>query len=539
MSLVVIEQRFPLGRFHATRWKQNFFEDPHGEWPPSPWRFLRALAARWAQLRRERGDEDDKPRDALLNALAARLPAFQLPEATWRGTPLRQYVPTKVDWIKNPAFRQPGKTLVPDAYRVISPEDAVYWKWDFPEPFAYRKLLTELLKRMLYFGRAETACLFRLLDDDEAAGIEENCVLLAESGSEAKAPVLVPKLDGPLNLDALLAATDDKLIASRSVPPGSEWRYAAVPLVPTGAAPKKREARFPEDLHVIQFAVGGRVFPPVNRWVKVTERFRGAALKALAFRLGGGDYARLSPEHRKAMERLSGKDADGKPLEGNQHAYFLLWPDEHGLPMRLICYRPKPFKAFTSEEIQALLTASESDIFWKVRGSDKDDKDEKEEDEKSARRDKRFDRNADKKRLSEWTLRLIPLPFSTPAPAEFGAESAVWESATPFVAPGNRKRFRENGRLRPGETSVALLVKLLKKSGFPEPLGIEPMDTVSEERFVAVHLTRQERFQARTARESGVKPGERFRLTFPQPVSGPLCLGHSAHFGLGLFVLPK
>jgi CRISPR-associated protein Csb2 len=53
---VVIEQRFPLGRFHATRWNQNPFEDPYGEWPPSPWRLLRALAARWFQYARETGD---------------------------------------------------------------------------------------------------------------------------------------------------------------------------------------------------------------------------------------------------------------------------------------------------------------------------------------------------------------------------------------------------------------------------------------------------------------------------------------------------
>src|SRR5690606_40929388 len=33
---LVLEQSFPLGRFHATRWNQNPFEDPYGEWPPSP-----------------------------------------------------------------------------------------------------------------------------------------------------------------------------------------------------------------------------------------------------------------------------------------------------------------------------------------------------------------------------------------------------------------------------------------------------------------------------------------------------------------------
>ena len=52
---LILEQSFPLGRFHATRWNQNPYEDRHGEWPPSPWRLLRALAARWFQYARETG----------------------------------------------------------------------------------------------------------------------------------------------------------------------------------------------------------------------------------------------------------------------------------------------------------------------------------------------------------------------------------------------------------------------------------------------------------------------------------------------------
>jgi CRISPR-associated protein Csb2 len=33
----------------------------------------------------------------------------------------------------------------------------------------------------------------------------------------------------------------------------------------------------------------------------------------------------------------------------------------------------------------------------------------------------------------------------------------------------------------------------------------------------------------------GIDFGYDLRLTFAEPVSGPLCLGHSSHFGLGLF----
>ena len=61
---LVLRQTFPLGRFHATRWNQNPFEDRFGEWPPSPWRLLRALVARWFQYSRETGDEDVALRDA-------------------------------------------------------------------------------------------------------------------------------------------------------------------------------------------------------------------------------------------------------------------------------------------------------------------------------------------------------------------------------------------------------------------------------------------------------------------------------------------
>jgi CRISPR-associated protein Csb2 len=38
--------RFPLGRYHATPWDRSANEGTT-EWPPSPWRLLRALVATW------------------------------------------------------------------------------------------------------------------------------------------------------------------------------------------------------------------------------------------------------------------------------------------------------------------------------------------------------------------------------------------------------------------------------------------------------------------------------------------------------------
>ena len=160
---LILEQSFPLGRFHATRWNQNPFEDPYGEWPPSPWRLLRALAARWFQYSRETGDSDDSLRNRVLSKLAREVPCFRLPENTWRGPAIHQYhpvgleeqykykkVPGGAKQVLDYSFKQVGTTLVQDHYRVIARGDPFYWIWEAAdlEP-QEATLLSQLLQRLL------------------------------------------------------------------------------------------------------------------------------------------------------------------------------------------------------------------------------------------------------------------------------------------------------------------------------------------------------------------------------------------------------
>jgi CRISPR-associated protein Csb2 len=152
---VLIEQRFPLGRFHATRWNQNPFEDPYGEWPPSPWRLLRTLANRWFQYQRETGDSDIEKRNRLLNALAAALPVYSLPVASWCGPTLKQYQPTEIAWTdaakKASGYKKPQTTLIEDHFRVLPAEGRVYWLWkDVHLAEGCSCLLKSLLERTLY-----------------------------------------------------------------------------------------------------------------------------------------------------------------------------------------------------------------------------------------------------------------------------------------------------------------------------------------------------------------------------------------------------
>jgi CRISPR-associated protein Csb2 len=510
---LALEQSFPLGRFHATRWNQSPFEDPYGEWPPSPWRLLRALAARWFQYSRETGQLDEALRDRLLNKLARESPAYRLPVATWRGVPIRQYHPTGVTWSdaqkKNPGYKRPGTTLVQDHYRAIPPGERIYWLWERTELYPDEAiLLHQLLRRVLYFGRAESYCRFRILEGQE---VTPNCQLVRTAGMGNA--VLAPELGVALNLNALLASTDGDcvqdqggyrvrdLLRQRRIPPGTVWLYAQIPPRPTTYRPAPvGRRRHPPGIQILQFAVGGRVYPPDAHWVKLAERFRDAMIRQRCLQVSGRRthrYAELTAAERDALTLTRGLTGEGRRVDGRETVFFALTPDAQNLPTRLLCWRESPL---TDDEIDAFLAASELPIRWEY-GSD------------------------------DWRVRLVPLPFSVPRPPEYWGPGRVWKSAAPFVLPAGLHRTRR-GRQRPGETPEACIRKLLVRFGFPKP-DVERLS--AEPTWVTIHESSGEHRRRSKERGTRMRPGYRFRIIFPRPVDGPLCVGHSCHFGLGLF----
>lgn len=528
---LIIEQSFPLGRYHATRWNQNPFEDRHGEWPPSPWRLLRALAARWFQYSRETGDEEETARDALLTKLAEYPPVFQLPDFTWRGDPApRQYQKTEVTWTdasaKSAAYKKPKTTLTIDVFHAVSPADQVIWLWeDLELSDRLKNLLRELLKRILYFGRAESHCRFQIREEP-VEGLSR-CEL--SQSNNTGSPVLVATPGEYLNLESLLASSSDKLFKGRQIPPGTTWHYVCLPSCPTVRKPPRRRVNLPNDIQVIQFAVGGRVFPEQKHWVRVVEKFRGCVLKHAARIVSErqhSSYRELPPDLSERLALLSGKDGKGQPTRNHSHAYFFLCPDESGHPTRLIVYRHTPFDGaeIPPFEVEAILAASQEPIFWHSRDPD-------------------------------WSLRMVPLPFETPPPSwcgKGGATSKFWMSAVPFVAP-QRHRFRGNGRLRVRETASELLRKSLYdylKMTHPaitvvgiqlidedeKVLSVNPDQDPTPSKWMTVHESLSERYVRLKSRTRRVLPGFRFHVEFSEPVHGPLLVGHSCHFGLGLFV---
>ena len=243
------------------------------------------------------------------------------------------------------------------------------------------------------------------------------------------------------------------------------------------------------------------MLPPPLLWIKITERLRGRAVRKMCELLTGDpqkSYASLTPEERDELRLISGKDRAGKALVGHHHAYFLVWPDERGYPTRLIVWRQEA--PFTQTEVRAMLSASQNPISWG----------------------------------NEERLYAVPLPLEMPLPPGFAVGARVWQSVTPFVPPTSRHRFRANGRLRPGEVPQRVATKLLVEAGMPPPTKMA-FQAGQEKVWTQLHETRQRRLLKGRARGSFVRAGFHLRLEFDAPVQGPIIIGDSCHFGLGLF----
>lgn len=500
---IVLRQSFLLGRYHANPWRAFAFDDPYGEWPPSPWRLLRAILARSFQLSREReSDSDDNLRQKLVRAFCESEISFQLPAQSWRGPGLQQYQPSEFKKIP-PGADKPGEktyntTKTKDNFWVVSAEtDSLFWMLE-GENWT-RELLAHLddcLARMTYFGRAESISAIERLDS-YSDRVRVNCELKGKRRS-GSVPVLCPKVDA--TLDQVASQTNDDAVAQSTIPPGAVWKYAERP-VRTRPIPKHPPRKAFPPTQIIQFAIGGKVFPSPRYWLRITEKFRGVALQKLAQQLTGNRNARfaeLPPEIRANYSLFTGKNAADTALAGHQHAAFFLIPDSQTKPSRLVCWRKAPF---TDEEQTALLAAAEVPLAWDF-GSD------------------------------DWKLRLVPLPVETPLPPDkniFG-ESLVWETLTPFVPPLHI--FGRNGKPKKGCEIETQIKKILFICELPEASVTVLSRADSPAQWVKVHRPHRSRNQ----QTNDDKRALRIRLRFEKVVEGPIFLGHSCHFGLGLFV---
>ncbi len=477
--MIAISFRFLAGRFHATPWGRHVNEGVP-EWPPSPWRILRALVAVW-----KRTLPDAIPEDrirSLLGALASP-PLFVLPSATLAHT--RHFMPWEK---KGPSDR----TMVFDTFVAIGPDRPLIAMWPEAQLLPEESQdLARILERLPHLGRSESWCAATL---QSTAHGEANCRPLlaggrADPGTES---VSVLCASDRLDFEALFVETGDlrakQLDPAR--PRGTRWVSYARPadaLVPR--RPSRGSAGAPRAT-VVRFVLDGPVLPLLTDAVEIGDLFRRASM---------AQYGRMHAG--RASRTLSGKDEAGRPLTGHRHASFLP----------------------TDEDGDGWI---DHVTVWSPGGLDGDDQ--------AALARVRVLQS--KNRRPPVNLVLQGIGDRTAFDSGIFARAAAWRSTTPFVLVRHPKLRRRIGGSASQEewidTPTDQVRMELKRRGFPEPVDVTP-ERGAELRGRSLPWLAFRRWRGKGS-SAGLGLG--FRIRFQEPVPGPIALGYGAHFGLGLFV---
>ena len=147
--MITIAIYFPAGRYHATPWGSHVNEGMV-EWPPNPWRLLRALIATgFAKLHWEKVPDDVK---SLVAKLASVLPEYHLPKGQLAHT--RHYMPSGGFHHKQKNLETTDKVL--DTFVRLRPDQPLFVRWPIELSEAEIETLSLLLRNVSYLGRAES-----------------------------------------------------------------------------------------------------------------------------------------------------------------------------------------------------------------------------------------------------------------------------------------------------------------------------------------------------------------------------------------------
>ena len=226
-------------------------------------------------------------------------------------------------------------------------------------------------------------------------------------------------------------------------------------------------------------------------------------------------YGRLTENNgvRGRSVVFAGKDADGQPLTGHRHAYYLPTDEDNdGRLDHLTVYARDGFGHVEQRACDRL-------------------------------RELRTGRPGEERH----PLRLLLLDMGSLDEFDRGPlqTSNVWQSSTPYVATRYAKtRGRHRIDLRSPESRAGFLIEDLRsqlRAVRPDIEGevvtIEPL--WNQQVFSIAECWRPiqfKRFRWKPSDDGGRRLAGAFRLIFRHPVRGPIALGHSAHFGLGQFV---
>lgn len=482
---VVLALRFPWKRYHATPWG-HYVNEGLVEVPPSPWRILRALYSVW-KLRAP--DVDADTIQSLLEQLAIP-PDYTLPP--YRLSHTRHYLPDTKH-----RTGAPSTDLALDAFALLGGDATIHVQWPLDLTPAQDQALERLAASLPYLGRADSLC-DATLERDWTRPSTPPAVPLLDGDAAAAEGMLQTGLLAPafpFDLQALTAGVMDVRGAKLVYPLGSRILQYAVPAPERPQTPARRRTNNkPAKITAVRFSLKGTPQPRATDTIAVTDALRAACLKALAQVQGGPT----------GLSHLTGKDADGNPLENHQHAHYLALTDR-GHINGLAIWAPG---GLSDEEFAALneLARRTIGVPREVRGP------------------------------RDLHVRINAYGQEDVLPENITGRSPTWVSSTPFVA----SRWRPRG-LSPEEHLYNEITQELQYRGRRTAVKV----TVLPEKDWALYRRHRWSPHHRAGKpgktvgtRTQARPAYGLRLDFEEEVTGPISLGNLAHFGLGLFQAP-
>ena len=547
--MTTIQLTFPWGRYYAHPWGINPTRLREPEWPPSPWRLLRALVSAW--FRANPGKVPSEECIELVETLGRELPLIGTGKVSFGHT---------VHW--QPNYGAAGTEDRADAsYKNTRHENhfaavpgPVFFRWKGVSlASSLEFLLRSLLAELSYFGRAESLCHAELTDEEpgketgwceptDGRKISSSCRdVFCAMPDDFEFADLWSKRGDPSRPDPLHAPPHlgDRLLATNMKADGSGWRSYQMPpgwphqwIVrtprqqraategPTNLSyERKKVARY------LRFSLQCRVPIPQRFTVDIAEKFRSAANSYI--KEGVKSFALLG----KPEDRPDGVEGD------HQHAFFLPTSENSSPPGFLTDVHIWCPMGFTRAEV---------DLFLKVR--------------RLGWKDHRYPANPV----------LVAMGMEPAADAIISTPyrkdpSRIWRSASPFVpALHFYTGSKDKPRLKKGATPEEQLVNTVRKAGIntgctvrrlrmsnQEPHGLThsddlppqlawdivraPADTNAFDGGVATKTHQNGSDDSPIGYHRRI--GFMLELEFDEPVILPRpAFGHSSHFGLGLFV---
>ncbi len=526
-----LKLRFPAGRYHATPWGHHVNEGLI-EWPPSPWRLLRALIACGFTTQKWR-DVPDVAR-SLIEKLAGVLPSYHLPDVTAAHS--RHFMP----YIEG---KNQKTTLIWDTFADVGDGELLI-QWPCELSPDEKGLLALLSSHLNYLGRSESWVAGELIPDSQVSPNRFNSIPHRQGDQSDRAYEQI-SLMAPLPSDSYRIWRQERAaVASENPEPvkGSRRQGSR-----SSGNRAKSDEQFPPDLisclakDTSWWKERGWSQPPGSQrvlyWrpsqsvqvaVPRVSRHRGlqpVEMMLLALATPSGNKSALPsitrtlPQaeliHRAIVSKrangqrvdcpeLTGKDEAGQPLRhAHRHAHILpLDSDGDRRIDHILIFAPAGLRDRAQNAVSGLrrtwTKGGVGDLQLAVVG-----------------------------RGGLGDLGQLPDPLGTFL-RRLSAPAKTWVSVTPFVPPRYLKKPGRRNDL--GDQVRAELASRGLPGAKVELLPLNVAHTMGVRGFIC-------------RRGRGNLPsqdmGLALRVEFDRPVSGPISLGYASHFGMGLFAAER